>query len=113
MHCFHAHYLLFPGADDISMAAASYYGSRRKFESAAQAMQYAGEADNYLYISPLEHEHIVLTDSLNAPRQLARTLVALATENGKLSDWQLAPQRARALEIAAGLRELFRDALVP
>jgi hypothetical protein len=106
-HCFHAHFLLFPGAADISLAAQSYYGERRAFGSTREALGYAGSAENYLYISPSDREHIVLTHPLNAPRQLARTLVALASGQGNLADWQMTPDRRRTVAIARELRELL------
>lgn len=108
-HCFHAHFLLFPGADDITPAALSYYRHSKEFESGADAMHYASSASNYLYISPTDLEHLVLTGPLNAPRQLARTLVALTTGRIDLADWQMSPNRQRAQEIAKELGQLLDE----
>jgi hypothetical protein len=74
-HCFHAHLLAFPGVDDISDLAESYFSSLEKFKTLGAALEYAGTLDEYLFVSPKSDQFNIFAGPLNVPRQLARYLV--------------------------------------
>lgn len=104
-HCFHAHALLFRSSANILEPAASYYSEHREFETLNEALNFAATTDHYLLISPANHQYVVLAGPLNAPRQLTRTLVALAEGVGELADWRDRPRRDIAREMADRIRD--------
>jgi diadenosine tetraphosphate (Ap4A) HIT family hydrolase len=108
-HCYHGHFLLFPGTHDISPAASTYFGKRQSFSDLAAAMAHAATCDEYTLISPDPNHFNIFSVPLNLPRQFSRILVA--ANLGKLADahWGDHPQRDRALAIASNLRRLLRD----
>lgn len=103
-HCFHAHALLFSSKADIATPAKSYYGQAAEFEGLGEALAFAAGTEHYLLISPSAQRHLVLSRPLNAPRQLARSLVAVAENLPHLADWRTFPQPDKALELADALR---------
>jgi diadenosine tetraphosphate (Ap4A) HIT family hydrolase len=106
-HCFHAHLLVFPGVPDISVLAESYFAASQVFTSLETALAQAAGHPEYLLISPDPNRFLVYSTPLNAPRQLARYLVAWKTGNSHLADWKTWPQRERAIAIAETLRSAF------
>lgn len=103
-HCFHAHFLLFPGAPDITQDSSSYFLNNKVFHDINDALSYAATFDEYFLVSKNEHEHTVFSGPLNMPRQLARVLVAAKLDRLDLGDWKNAPRREEAVRIAAELR---------
>ncbi|MBE0531588.1 MAG: hypothetical protein IH626_12225 [Rhodospirillales bacterium] len=106
-HCFHAHFLVFPGVPDIVPAARHYFKQEQLFGSMAEAMTHASTCYEYFYVSTSQHHHLILSSPLNAPRQLARVLVAQATGRTDLSDWRSTPQFDRVTLIAGDLKSLL------
>jgi len=106
-HCFHAHFLVFPGAADIAAIAETYFAHSQKFDNLEAALEYGATREEYFLVSPDPRTFIVFSTPLNAPRQLARFLVAWKSENTQLADWRSWPQRDRALAIAISLRDTF------
>jgi diadenosine tetraphosphate (Ap4A) HIT family hydrolase len=103
-HCFHAHFLAFPGANDVSALASSYFATLQAFPELDDALVHGAQCDEYLLVSPSTNSFTVFSTPLNVPRQLARYLVAWNTGNAHLADWRTWPQRDRAIAIADGLR---------
>lgn len=108
-HCHHAHALLFPTARSITQTAASFYRVSKNFTRMEDALRFAASAENYLLISPSLESFIVLTDSLGAPRQLTRSLVAHAIEANHLADWRVFPDVEGAVRNAQNLRSLLGE----
>jgi diadenosine tetraphosphate (Ap4A) HIT family hydrolase len=103
-HCFHAHFLLFPGAPDIIHTAATYFLNNRSFGEIDDALAYAATFDEYFLASSSKDEHFVFSGPLNMPRQLARILVAAKLGRLDTADWKVSPRREEAIQIAAELR---------
>lgn len=106
-HCFHAHFLVFPGVADIAELARSYFMNSEKFDNLEAALAYGSTCTEYFLTSPDSETFSVFSVPLNAPRQLARYLVAWKSESPELADWRVWPQRDRALAIAESLRAKF------
>lgn len=102
-HCFHAHALIFQ-APTIEDEAATYYAAQNSFDSLFPALAHAATTDHYLLISQSEQKYVVLSSPLNAPRQLARSLVAIKSSIPELADWRASPRISEALARAAILR---------
>jgi diadenosine tetraphosphate (Ap4A) HIT family hydrolase len=106
-HCFHAHFLLFPAAPDISGAARSYFSDVETFNELGPAMTHAALYDDYVVVSPTPDCYNVFSGPLNIPRQLTRFLVAHEAKTLHLANWRDYPDRQRAVAIAHDLRSLF------
>jgi diadenosine tetraphosphate (Ap4A) HIT family hydrolase len=107
-HCFHAHFLLFPGARDISAKARSYFAEAQTFANLNPALSYAS-ASEYMLVSPDPSIYTILSRPLNIPRRLARILVTHDTGSLYLADWRDHPNRQLAQANAADLRILMSD----
>lgn len=106
-HCFHAHFLVFPGAQDVSVLAGSYFAHTVEFPSISAALASGALHPEYLLTSPDRNRLFIHSTPLNAPRQLARFLVAWENGDPHLADWKAWPQRERAISIANTLRAAF------
>ncbi|RWQ43883.1 MAG: hypothetical protein EOS21_03160 [Mesorhizobium sp.] len=105
-HCFHAHALFFSSQRPTILAdAKQFYGQCQEFASLPQALTAVGEANGYFLLSPEPNRVLLLTEPLNAPRQLARTLVAISEGVPDLADWRDWPRYDEALEMAKSLRQ--------
>lgn len=109
-HCLHAHFLLFPGASDISELAGSYFGKSEAFGDLATALAQARHSEEYVLVSPSPTQVSVFSKPLNVPRQLARYLVAHDSKAMHLADWRSHPNLDKARSIAGVLRPLFQTA---
>lgn len=109
-HCFHAHALVFPGASDIRRQAQNYYRKWTTFDNLKGAMIAAADTENYFLVSPSADSYTVFSAPLNAPRQLARSLIALQIARPDLADWRSAPEWEQALRVCEGLRAGFEVA---
>jgi hypothetical protein len=108
-HCHHAHCLVFPTAVDILPNAESYFGRVETRNSLAAALALARGAENYFLVSADDRRYSVFSEPLSAPRQLARYLVAFATNQPGLADWRVQPREAEAKAMAEELRKIFGD----
>ena len=104
-HCFHAHFLFFPGAPDIAQEAVSYFLTVRDFDALEDALQAGSLLEEYFLVSPTMDRYSIFATPLNAPRQLARVLVASRMGNLEQADWKLHPNREASLRIADTLRQ--------
>ncbi len=106
-HCFHAHFLMFPGAEDVSEIASTYFANVESFPELGPAMAHAAMCEEYVLISPTPKRFSIFSKPLNIPRQLARFLVADNVNALHLANWKDHPNRERAEAIASDLRSLF------
>jgi len=107
-HCFHAHFLVFPCAPDISSLVATYFAHVHKFQKLDDAMEHAAAFSGYVLISPRVDEFSIFTGPLNLPRQLARKLVAHAIGRPDLANWRSQPNWDATIHTALSLIENFR-----
>ena len=110
-HCFHSHFLVFPGAHDVSEMAHSYFGKMETFSELEIALSQAALYEEYVLISPTPECFNIFSAPLNMPRQLARFLVANRAKTPLFADWRPHPNRERAVTIASDLRSLVTTGL--
>ena len=103
-HCFHAHGLVFAHAPSVVASARTFYSNSDCYRDLSSALAQAARHSTYLLISDAPDSFNILSGSLNAPRQLARTLAALAVGEAALADWRTSPRRAEAETMAETLR---------
>jgi len=106
-HCYHAHFLLFPGAPDVSQAARRYFAVVQSFSDLQDALEGAAPHKDYFLVSPNSKEVHVMARPGRIIRQFARMLVADAIGEGKRANWRKFPERDRCVTSASGLRKLF------
>ncbi|TCP85035.1 hypothetical protein C8J31_1071 [Rhizobium sp. PP-CC-2G-626] len=107
-HCFHAHCLLFKCTGSVEEDASTYYSDMNEFTNLQAALKFAASHEQYLLISPSPSRVLVLSEPLNAPRQLVRHLVAIRDGNAHLADWRDAPNYELAIGMANHLKERLK-----
>jgi hypothetical protein len=108
-HCHHAHGLVFPTTVSIANIAAAYYQSLSSFDTIWDALEFAVSTTEYMLISETSERYLVLSGTLGAPRQLARSLVAHEMGNIGLADWHINPNYEGSLANAERLRAWLGD----
>ncbi len=107
-HCFHPHFLLFPGAPDPKQGFNDYFGSGgERFESLFSALKVAAQYPNYLLASTHAGEYFVFAAHYGLPRQFARVVVAEQLGKPDLASWRTHPNGEWALRNAELLRQLL------
>ena len=104
-HCYHAHFLLFPGAPTVIDTAARYFASVVIADSLNTALRIARTRKEYFLLSPTPQQFFVMSQHKTLPRQFARLLVATATGFPEGADWRRHPDRPRAVAMAKQLRD--------
>lgn len=108
-HCFHKHFLLFPGAPDPQAEFCDYLDSEgKRFESLLEALRFAAELPSYLLVSSRAGEYYVFT-SQHLPQQFARGIIADLLNQPGLASWRAYPNGTLALQNAVFLRQLLAD----
>jgi hypothetical protein len=110
-HCFHGHALLFKSPKSIDVEAAAYFRKKSSFSTIESALDHAASTDNYFLVSPSDASYVIFSGPLNAPRQLARTLVAFASDTPQLADWRSTPRVPEAVARASTLRAELKTSL--
>lgn len=64
-HCLHAHFLVFPGASDISELARSYFDSCENFSDLGTALSQAQNLEEYVLVSPTPEQVSIFSKPLN------------------------------------------------
>jgi|GEM_PF-6070983 len=105
-HCYHAHFLLFPGAPDVSQTARSHFRLVHSAPSLKSALKVAAKSKDYFLISPKPEEAYVMTRPGRIIRQFARVLVADALGIPTHANWRRFPDRESCAKTAAYLRAL-------
>jgi hypothetical protein len=108
-HCFHAHGLIFAQHGSVLQHALSYYSRSALYPDLQSALAAAAKEEAYLLCSEGIDRYQILSGSLNVPRQLTRTLAALAAGEGPLADWRVSPRKSEASRMADSLRSALRE----
>lgn len=108
-HCYHAHFLLFPGVSNIEDRAKEYFARVESACSLADAMAIAGAHAEYFLISGTRDSFQVLSRPGKLIRQFARVLVADALGVPARANWRKYPEEQEAIRNASLLREKFRQ----
>lgn len=108
-HCYHTHFLLFPGVPDPLHEFSDYFGvDGERFESLFDALKVAAKYPNYLLVSARTGEYFVFSADHGLPRQFARVVVAETLDNPDLASWRTYPNGEWALRNALLLRKLLQ-----
>jgi hypothetical protein len=105
-HCYHAHFLLFPGAPIIETAVRAPFAVAQEAASLDEALKIASKQEEYFLFSPTDTRFLVLTRPGRLVRQFSRMVVASALGEEKLTNWRKFPNRESAVADAAELRAL-------
>ncbi len=106
-HCYHAHFLLFPGAGDLEKSARSYFKKTDAFDSLSAALESTKSLEEYYLFSSTPSSFLIMTRPGRIIRQFSRYLVAESQSRPELADWRRHPLRNEAVLMAQTLRELF------
>jgi hypothetical protein len=107
-HCYHAHFLIFPGAPPVETTARSYFRKAESASSLEEALEIARSHEEYFLLSPDPHRFIIMTRPGRLIRQFARLLVAESLGSPELANWRHHSLREDAALNASELRGLFR-----
>jgi hypothetical protein len=108
-HCFHAHFLLFPGAPPIMEAARAHFATLRVEHCLAEALRTCADLDEYFLFSPDNRTFAVMTRPGKLIRQFARLLVADSLGHPEEANWRRAPRERQATNTAQELRATVRE----
>lgn len=107
-HCYHAHFLLFPGVPSVDGLAVPYFRSIQVYSDLKGALDRALELEGeYYLLSSAPDRFLVMEDPVRHVRQFSRALVAAAVGKPHLADWQEHPNLDDALANATRLKALF------
>lgn len=106
-HCFHAHFLVFPGIGNLTSSAEPNFKGKRTFDSLHEALSYANNLENYFLISPEPNSFTIFGGWKKEIRQFARVLVAQELKEDRGADWKEFPQYERASLMASNLRSYW------
>src|SRR6266478_6964405 len=106
-HCYHAHFLFFPGAGDLGENARSYFRKTDVFDYLSTALESTRSLEEYYLYSPTPSRFLIMTRPGRLIRQFSRYLVAESLGQPELADWRRHPMRSEAVSMAQILRELF------
>jgi hypothetical protein len=106
-HCYHAHFLLFPGVPDVEQRARAYFRQVKIVSSFHEALTTARIGDEYFLLSPDPKRFLIMTRPGKLIRQFARLVVADTLGRPELANWRQYPGHEEALVNSAGLRDLF------
>lgn len=107
-HCFHPHFLLFPGAPDPLPEFRDHFRCKGEFFSALpDALRSASGHASYLLGSPRPGEYFVFPAHDGLPRQFARATIADSLGTPDLASWQTHPGGEWAVRNAEILRRLL------
>lgn len=107
-HCYHAHFLMFPGAPAVEATARSYFRKAEYASSLEEALEIARSHKEYFLVSPDPQRFVIMTRPGRLIRQFARLLVAESLGYPELANWRHHSLREDAALTAAELRGLFR-----
>ena len=108
-HCYHAHFLLFPGGPNVVGEARSYFAHVQETTTLGRALELATEAKDYFLISPTATEAHLMTRPGRIIRQFARVLVADAIGESRRANWRNFPERELCVQTSQDLRNRFAE----
>lgn len=106
-HCYHAHFLLFPGAPDVEAGARGHFARVENASSLDEALALAYAKEEYFLLSPDPERYLVMTRPGRLIRQFVRLLVADSIGRPELASWRRYPSRDEAVATARDLRSRF------
>jgi diadenosine tetraphosphate (Ap4A) HIT family hydrolase len=106
-HCYHAHFLLFPGAKSIEERARSFFRSTQVFDSLKTALESTQNSEEYYLLSPTPTRFLIMTRPGRMMRQFSRFLVAESLGQPELANWRRHANRNDAVSTARNLKALF------
>lgn len=107
-HCYHPHFLLFPGAPDPLPVFRDHFPCEGEFfSSLTDALRHASVLSNYLLGSPRPGEYFVFPAPDGLPRQFARAIIADSLGVPDLASWQSRPCGDWAMRNAEVLRRIL------
>lgn len=109
-HCFHSHFLLFPGCGDVTADALAYCELVTSASNLKEALRCADQLPEYFMVSPSPGTCCVLRGRGLVPRQFARYLVASNLGLPELADWRLEPNYSVASDTASVFRRQILEA---
>lgn len=104
-HCFHAHFLLFPGAPDVEPDARGYFAGVEVAPSLSDALAVAQAHNEYFLLSPDPSRFLIMTRPGRLIRQFARMLVADKLGRSELANWRKYANRHQVIVNARSLRQ--------
>jgi len=104
VHCYHAHFLLFPGAPALEEKARAYFAQVSTFATLSEALFCAKSHGEYFLFSPEPRRSLVMTRPGRLIRQFARLLVAEAVGQPHMANWSRFPNTEQAQAGAISLR---------
>jgi hypothetical protein len=107
-HCYHAHFLMFPGVPPVETTTRAHFRKAEDASSLEEALEIARTHEEYSLLSPDPHHFIIMTRPGRLIRQFARLLVAESLGSPELANWRHHSLREDAALNAAELRGLFR-----
>ena len=106
-HCYHAHFLLFPGAPPVEVQARSHFATVSTYRTLQDALSAARMEKEYFLFSPKPGQFFIMSRRGRLIRQFARLLVAEAIGLPRTADWARFPNRDQAAATATSLRALI------
>jgi len=103
-HCFHAHFLLFPGAPEVESSASGHFARVEIATSLGAALTLAQGHEEYFLLSPNSARFLVMTRPGRMIRQFVRMLVADSLGQPHLANWRAHANRDQAVAAARSLR---------
>lgn len=107
VHCYHAHFLLFPAAPPVEDRAAHYFAKIFSASTLLEALSVAAEFEDYFLVSDSGHSYKVMTRPTKVIRQFSRLLISDALGCPERANWRKFPERERASASAQELRSAF------
>lgn len=107
-HCFHAHFLLFPGVRTVDAEARRYFAVVESARSLEDALALAARHEEYFLLSPERTLFLVMSRPGRLIRQFVRLLVADSVGRPGLANWRRHPNRQDALTNAETLRRTLK-----
>ena len=107
-HCFHPHFLFFPGVPDPLPEFEDYFQSKgSRFKSLTDALLHAATLPSYFLGSSQPGQYSVFTTENCLPRQFARMVIADSVGHPDLASWQTHPNVEWTTRNAKELRRLL------
>ena len=108
-HCFHPHFLLFPGVPDVTREARKRISNEQSFPSLWQAISASKGEQEYLLLSPSPNKVTIFYPDSMLPSQFSRTLVGAALGKLHLASWQKHPNKSDAQSNAISSKILLTE----
>jgi len=106
-HCYHGHFLIFPGVDLDPSVATPFFESHDEFDTLHGALQNAAAYPaEYFLVSDTRDRYLTLKKPRIRIRQFSRRLVAHRLGIAELTDWRIRPDKERAEAMAEELRAI-------